>query len=156
MRPTKLREKISAKAVKTDWEAWLAKTVDTDLELRDKWLGIKFIRKNHEPKLYEKADRHKNLVDFDSQAEAAADHLENCQWPPVKETENIPRTAASLQQAEVRKENRPYKHNWDTSPFTLTELRAIIKKMKKHKACGPDDIPIEFSNGWMMTISPLS
>ena len=32
----KLARKTSAKAVKTDWENWLAKTVDTDLELRDK------------------------------------------------------------------------------------------------------------------------
>jgi hypothetical protein len=84
------------------------------------------------------------LVDFDSQAGAAADHLENCQWPLVKETESIPRTASNQQQAELRKENRPYKDNCDTSPFTVVELRAIIPKMMKNNACGPDDIPIAF------------
>ena len=30
------------------------------------------------------------------------------------------------------------------SPFTLQELNAVIKRMKKFKASGPDEIPIEF------------
>lgn len=127
-----------------DWEAWLAKTVDVDLELRDKWRGIKFIRKNHEPKFYEQANRHKQLVDFDSQAEAAADHLEQCQWPPAKTSENIPRPAEDLNQAATRKANRPYRNDWDLSTSSRSELRAVIKKMQKNKASGPDETPIQF------------
>ena len=136
--------KASAKAVKQDWEKWLAITVDKDLEIRDKWLGIKFIKRNYEPKLYEKVDRHKKLIDFDQHAEAAADSVENCQWPFVKPEENLPRTQAQEDKAEARKHSRPYKNDWICTPFLIQELRAVIKKMKKHKAAGPDKIPIEF------------
>ena len=43
-RPEEFREfsKEVRKAVQTDWEAWLASTTDKDLDIRDKWLGIKF------------------------------------------------------------------------------------------------------------------
>ena len=51
--------KTAAKAVKKDWEAWLAKTVDVDLDVRDKRLGIKFLHKTFDPNLYEKADKNK-------------------------------------------------------------------------------------------------
>ena len=51
----KTARKLAAKAVKFDWENWLAKTVDVDLDIRDKWLGIKYLRKTFDPNLYEKA-----------------------------------------------------------------------------------------------------
>jgi hypothetical protein len=34
---------------------------------------------------------------------------------------------------------------WDiNAPITLTEIRDVVRKMKNHKAPGPDGIPIEF------------
>eukprot|EP00959_Pyramimonas_sp_CCMP1952_P473558 9501935-Pyramimonas_sp.AAC.1 len=33
---------------------------------------------------------------------------------------------------------------WDLSPLSLTELRAILKKFKRRKALGPDEVPMEF------------
>ena len=60
----KSASKTAAKAVTLDWETWLAKTVDVDLDIRDKRLGIKYLRKTFDPDLYEKADKHKKEVDF--------------------------------------------------------------------------------------------
>ena len=37
------------RATKKDWEAWLDEMTDKDLDLRDKWLGIRFLKKNMNP-----------------------------------------------------------------------------------------------------------
>ena len=80
--------------------------------MRDKCLGIELLKKNSEPRLYEKADRHNQFVDFDQHAEAAADFLEIFQWPSVKDTERIPRTQQQIDDAEIREENHIFSNEW--------------------------------------------
>ena len=80
--PSEFR-KIS-KEVKTAaqnyWEQWLANIKDKDLDLRDKRLGIKFLKSKYAAKTYERADRPGKQVGFREEANAAADYLHNEQW----------------------------------------------------------------------------
>ena len=80
--------KIAKKAIKKDWETWLHTITNEELDIRDKWLGIKFLKKNHQPRLYEKADASKNVLEFHKLANAAAVFLEQKQWAPLPEEEN--------------------------------------------------------------------
>ena len=41
-------------STKRDWENWLSQITDQDLDLRDKWLGIRFLKKKFDSKTYER------------------------------------------------------------------------------------------------------
>lgn len=43
------------KAKKTDWKSYAHNLINIELDIQDKWLGIKFLKKKHQPKLYEAA-----------------------------------------------------------------------------------------------------
>ena len=48
---------------------------DKDLDIRDKWLGIKYLKRKTTRNLYETADMHGNITSFKQKAEAAADYF---------------------------------------------------------------------------------
>lgn len=129
------------RAKRKDWRAWVKASVTEDMDVRDKWLGIKYLKQKFAPNLYERADRFGKTVSLKQRADAAADYLAEKQWgPPAPLTAN--------EQAEF---NNYYTTNrntrvgdYDESELTLAELKLIIKKMKRNKAAGPDDIPMEY------------
>ena len=136
--------KEAQRSVKKDWNNWLHNITDAELDVRDKWLGIKYIKNTHAPKLYEKANRGCNKqLDFAKHADAAADYLEFSQWAPLTDEDRVERSHITKQKAELKKQNRPFKNAWKLEDFTLEELRFIIRKMKRGKAAGPDEIPME-------------
>ena len=61
------------KATNADWLKYTQAITDVDLDIREKWLGIKFLKKSHRPKLFEKKDRFGRALNFEEHAEAAAD-----------------------------------------------------------------------------------
>ena len=124
------------KATKHDWESWLANITDKELDLRDKWLGIRFLKNKFAHKTYERADRFGKQVNFDQEASTAAEYLEKEQWG----NEN----AGLFNSEEVRIAKCNVKDNRvNTSSFNVEEIRTIIKRMKNHKASGPDEVPME-------------
>ena len=125
------------KATKQDWETWLGQMTDKDLDLRDKWLGIRFLKKQHSRKTYECADRFGRQVGFKDHATAAADYLEEVQWGTEEENNLFDRN-------EWRSTNCNQRNNGgNTSEFNLQEIREILRAMKRNKASGPDEIPME-------------
>ncbi len=44
-----------------------------DQDIRDQWMGVKFLKHNFKPKLYEAADKSGKKVSIKACAEAAAD-----------------------------------------------------------------------------------
>jgi len=124
-------------ASKKDWQNWLQDMTHSSLDLRDKWLGIKYLKERHSPKLYERATVEGKLAGFRKQADAAADYLEKHQWGDCG--------AGSSPSAPSRTKCQNKKNVcFDGLPFSYDELVSMIKKLKRHKAAGPDDIPIEF------------
>ena len=47
------------KSVKHDWELWLAGITDKELDVRDKWLGIRFLKKRFQSKTFDLVDEYK-------------------------------------------------------------------------------------------------
>lgn len=128
------------KAKRKDWRHWVKQSVDEDMDVRDKWLGIKFLKKKHAPNLYERADMHGNTVNFNDKAKATAEYLSTKQWGiPVEPLNN---DAVPNDYYTCKRNTKT--NDYNQSSFTLLELKAVIKKMKRNKACGPDDIPIEY------------
>jgi len=140
----KKASKVAAKAVREDWKKWLAEITDHELDIRDKWLGIKYIKRNYSPKLYEKACHDNKNLPFEKHADAAADYLEKKQWAPIPEGEKTQRSNVTNRKESLRKDNRPYKNDWNCGDFDFDELSFIVKKLKRGKAAGPDEIPMEF------------
>ena len=131
----KEKQKEVRKAVKTDWQRWLQEITDKDLDVRDKWLGIKYIKRKRAPKLYERANLEGYAINFKQHASAAADYLETKQWGNTEcnTSEEKHQTMANTTELNIA-----------CGLFNLSELSAIITKLKRNKATGPDDIPIEF------------
>ena len=128
------------KAVRKDWEKWLAEITDTELDIRDKWLGIKFLKRPKQTNLFERSNLQGQSVDFKNQADAAADYLEQKQWG----------NPASAVPEQIKYEKQCKKTNlYKTSEIEVEEVRTIIKLVKKGKSVGPDDIPVEFFIRWM-------
>ncbi len=130
-----------------DWIVHTENMVNNDMDIRDKWLGIKTIKKDFKPNLYEISDRMGNKVKLKDKAEAIADYLGNVQW---KKADNIKSEDDPLFYTPPKcpKTNRPIKRNtrnnvFRCEAFTLQELSDFLKRSKKRKACGPDDIPME-------------
>ena len=70
---------IVKRACNADWSRWLSEILDTDVNIRDKLLGIEYVKQQILPKLYERADMHGELAGFKQHAEAAEDYLEKRQ-----------------------------------------------------------------------------
>ena len=111
------------------------------MDLRDKWLGIKFLKTVRTSKLYEREDKDGNSVSFDKQAEAAAEYLATVQWG-----DNDINTAEVPAHDQTRTRRIfPVEPRFNCGAFTVDELGIVLKKVKRNKASGPDKIPIEFS-----------
>ncbi len=120
---------------------------DKDLDIRDKWLGIKYLKRKTTRKLYETADMHGNVTSFKQQAEAAADYLEKKQWgngdPVFVEATEPERTS---------KQNRK-RNVFRCDLFDDEELNIVLKKMKNEKRRGPMRSLWNSSCGWITTIA---
>jgi len=128
--------KLVAREAKKDWEKWLAEITEKDLDIRDKWLGIKYLKNTRGHKLYERADVRGRVVPFRQHAEAAAEYLETKQWGNV-DCRNSP------QDNRDKKQNRR-SNVFNTQAFNLRELKHLLGRMKRNKASGPDELPTEF------------
>ena len=100
-------------------------------------MGIKFLKQKYEPKTYERADRHGRKVNFQGQAEAAADYLQKEQWGN-EATEGL-FDPNEERHAKCNQKSNQVKTN-DSTPY---EIRQVLQRMKKHKATGPDEIQME-------------
>jgi len=49
-------------AKRTDWKKFVHESVMEEMDIRDKWMGIKYVKNKHSPNLYERADRPGNTV----------------------------------------------------------------------------------------------
>ena len=66
--------------MRQDKRTYIKNSVDKDLDVRDRWLGIKQMKRGFRAQPYIRKDKDGNVVNFQKQAEAAADYLEQVQW----------------------------------------------------------------------------
>ena len=120
---------------KKDNKQAATEALSKDIDIRDRWLGLRQMKKGYQITPYAIKDRNGKRIKQSNIAEAIADHLGNNTWnnPEAQEQANDINRRKIVQIPE----------QYNTEPPTLEELRSTIKRLKRRKACGPDDIPME-------------
>lgn len=54
----------------------MLRSIRNDMDVRDKWMGIKRLRSDGKPQPYHRKDKQRNTIPADQTAEAFAKHLE--------------------------------------------------------------------------------
>jgi len=102
----------------------MANKVHEDLDLRDRWFGVKMLKQPFSPQVYTKYDKDGIPVEFKQQAEATAEYIDTKHWAaPTNEaarTVTLPTTHLA-----------PTDTTFDTSPITELELERKLKKTQK-------------------------
>ena len=117
-----------------DKKDYIMSTLSADLDTRNRWIGIKALKKEYKPTPYHRKTKMGATVALEETAEAFAKQLEEQIWnqadPPTHLIDRckIPRTE-DLQ--------------YNLSAITVDEIQEVIRKFKRNKATGPDEIPIE-------------
>ena len=127
------------KAIRQDKRRHLLETVDKDLDIRDRWLGIRMLRKGYEPiplAMKNAAGKH---VPMPRRAEEAAEFLATKIWG--RPTDNIVQDPQDTSSAGPIIDQEP---KIQDSNITLEETLWAIRKLKRRKAAGPDGVPMEF------------
>ena len=115
------------RSAKQDREQWL-----TDMAGSRDWSDIRALR----GKLKKKQGRLHNLqgipVSSEERAETFAEYLEKVQWT-VRPAAVVPQRPPIREKLEVRKDN-----------FSYDELSAVLRKLRRGRAAGCDEIPPDF------------
>ena len=111
---------------------------------KDKWFGIKRIKKKYQPKPYTRKDIRGDIVPLSKQAEAAAEYLEQIQWGA---TETNPQAQPTTRHTEEyhgeHKRKTLATGRYRNGRITKQELKFAIANLKKGKASGPDELTSE-------------
>jgi hypothetical protein len=121
------------KSKKQDKTTWILDTMRANLDLRDRWLGIRRLRKGYQAKPYQIHDMHGRPVPLTKRAEAAADYLEHSHWHSAPGPPHTHRASPLLPPS-----------TYNLGPLTLEELDAAIHRTKPRKAPGHDGIKNEY------------
>ena len=112
--------KLARKSKRKDWRTWVHKSVTKQLDIRDKWMGIKYIKQKHSPNLYEQANARGESVNLGDRAQAAADYLAEKQWGQP----NIP----SVAQGNYYTANRSLNNIYNLDNISLAELKELLRE----------------------------
>ena len=131
------------KQCKQDWIDWAELSISNELDLRDKWLGIRNMKTKRAPQVFERNNRHGKPVSLGLQAEATADYLEQDQWAPISQTYNGLHTIEAPPNLSPPTRFISDPSGFNLQDFTLRELRNYLKRCKNHKTPGPDELQME-------------
>lgn len=119
----------------------IPKTIEQDLDVREKWLGIRQLKNKFTPHPYSRIDHDSGEhIHRNNRAQKAADYLTNKQWGHEDTKEN--RESRRNKQLTSNIINRNTEQ-YNIGEITTPELKNIIRKLKRNKAPGPDEIPTE-------------
>eukprot|EP00973_Karenia_brevis_P016768 2296419-Karenia_brevis.AAC.1 len=104
------------------------------MDIRDKWMGIKMLKSTYNPIPFTRKTSNGQYVNFSYRAEHTAKYLAEVQWGPTL----LPPHTFDFHFASPHFSHTALRH------ITLTDIMWAIRKLKRHKATGPDGIPMEF------------
>jgi hypothetical protein len=121
-----------AQAKRDKQESMLAK-LDEELDERSKNLGLKSLKQKYKPRPYARKRKHGEAIPPEQVPEEAAQYLENTHWGPSENDDWkwIPRTKTIPKQT------------FNTEPPTMNELKKAIRRLKRNKAPGPDELSVD-------------
>ena len=108
-------------------------SLSKDLDVRDRWMGIRGIKKEYQPSPYHRKTADESHIPKHKIAEEAARHLAQNQWGHSGNRPAELRTD-KIVTAEV---------SYNVGDITLSELKKVVKKLKRRKSSGPDEVPME-------------
>ena len=83
------------KAIKThlkqDKQKFMLNKLRSELDVREKWAGIRSLKNEFKPLPYNRKDKAGNIVSQNSRAETAAQHLAYEQWRLKDQVDNLDR-----------------------------------------------------------------
>ena len=119
----------------------IMETIKNELDVRDRWAGIRRIKGKYQPMPYARQEKYSGEhVHMSKRAEMAAQYLMREQWGKKETVEEETERRSKWQRRRiVRKDQEEYR----VCEIELWEIKAIIKKLKRRKAPGPDEVPTE-------------
>ena len=142
-------DKRFRKSKREDKTNMIIQTLDKDLDIRDRWMGIRALKQEYQPNPYARRTTEGEHITQKQRAQKAAEYLSEEQW-------GTKRKVAFL--AQEPKAKRPKiidtgKHpntQYNIGEITVKEIWETIKRYKRRKSPGPDEIPMELFKKWMM------
>ena len=123
-----------------DKRAEILRALSEDLGDREQWMGIRQLRKQYQPIPYSSRDRLGRHIEMKDRAEEAAKFLAEEIW-------GLPRVERSTREERWPNDRYPKLVSEplgiNLGEITLTELRSAIRKLKRRKTAGPDEVPME-------------
>ena len=140
MKAYNLLDKRFRKSKKEDKTNMIINALDKDLDIRDKWLGIRQLKQDYQPNPYARRTTEGKHITQQQRAQKAAEYLNIEQWGKKRKAEDMitqPKRTRKIQST-IGSENK-----YDLGTITVEEIWNTIKKYKRRKSQGPDEIPME-------------
>ena len=128
------------KSKRRDRRKQILEAVSQNLDVRSQWLGIRQMMKKFTGRPYSRRHQDGTHIPMKQRAEEAAKFLESFIWSPTEHPTN------DAQHLWPRAEYPPVINGTagvDTSPISQEEVMQVVRKMKRRKAAGPDQVCIE-------------
>ena len=134
----KAANKHIRKCAKRDRKQHIMDTVKEELDIRDKWMGLRQMKTGYKPKTFAKCDKDGHPVRLSEQAEATAEYLASVHWadkPGEPQDEEVAKSVFDDDYFLFK-----HVHHYRTGDFSMEELEARLAALKPHKAPGPDGL----------------
>ena len=149
---TKAATKEFKKQVRKEKRDNMLQEIDEAINEKNKWEALRKMKKDYAPNPYTIKDKDGRHVTQKNKAQAKAEYLAEKQWGhqagELEEEDSEQKRAEQTNTRNIckdryRRKSRDMNITYDKNMFTLTELKLIIKALRKGKATGPDGIQIE-------------
>ena len=129
------------KSKRKDRRNLLLEAVSKDLDVRSQWLGIRQLKKTYTGNPFSRKTADVKHIPMHQRANETAKFLANKIW--VGSEANREARAEDIWPFEDYPALYEQTIGIDVGPIRMEELIAVIRKMKRRKAPGPDQVPIE-------------
>jgi len=131
----KFLTKLIRRSRTKDKERATLDTLRTELDVKDRWMGLKKLKKKYVPIPYFRKTKEGVPIKRAEQAQKVAEFLRDNIWS----LDNSSGKENNLNKDIINKNLK-----FNIGNFTMKELNAAIKKLKRDKAPGPDGLPSDF------------
>ena len=140
-----LLDKRFIKSKREDNTKRIMDAIDKDLDVRDRWMGIRQLKQVYQPHPYARRTTDGKHIPQAQRAQKAADYLSTHQWGKRKrDDDECPENQPPQKRTHCTTAIPNSAHDeYNIADISLKEIKFTLKKMKRRKAPGPDEIPME-------------